>query len=127
MLDAAATVEGHHAKLDFHFWIKRGYTFFRIVNEHHCENVMKTIDLTDSETGISVLPQLDFTVALQILEEDDIEPINHKKNARRYTRDSCRPLKILMERNSSRWWSIKHHLSNAVDANEGRPFVIADS
>jgi hypothetical protein len=31
-----------------------------------------------------------------------------------------------MDKNSSRWWSIKHVMSNFADRQEGRPFVMED-
>lgn len=124
--EGPAIVEVYHAKLHFHFWIKRGYMFFEIVNESHEASGVKAMDGVDDT--VSVVHQLDFTFAVPILEEDCMEPIRqqqHQSNGT-YARDCCRPLKKLMGRNSSRWWSIKHFMSNAADAKEGRPFIMAD-
>lgn len=123
LLRAPAMVEVYHAKLEFHFWIKRGYMFFKIVSEQLVGNLVKDIDQDGSI--FSPVHHLDFTFAVPILKEDDMNHTQVDGELSR-SREPCLPLKILMERNSSRWWSIKHFMSNAADAKEGRPFVMTE-
>jgi hypothetical protein len=124
--EAPAVVEVYHAKLDFYFWIRRGYMYFKIVDEHHHGGDDLTKDTNQHETNRSALHQIDFTFAVPILEEDCMDHMEASSTGQQHTRESCRPLKILKERNSSRWWSIKHFMSNAADAKEGRSFVMTE-
>jgi hypothetical protein len=54
---------------------------------------------------------LDFAFGVPILEEDNVSD-----------QDPTSPLKVLLKKNSSRWWATKHYMSNAADVNEGVAF-----
>lgn len=53
---------------------------------------------------------LKFKFGVPILEEDLVDP----------GASQVAPLEILLAKNSSRWWAIKHYMSNAVDVEEGK-------
>ena len=53
---------------------------------------------------------LKFKFGVPILEEDQVD----------YAAPQEGPLAILLKKNSSRWWAIKHYMSTAVDVEEGR-------
>lgn len=55
---------------------------------------------------------LSFTFGVPILEEDKVDSDSKPVD----------PLKILLKKNSSRWWAIKHYMSTAADLAEGRDF-----
>ena len=54
---------------------------------------------------------LDFTFGVPILEEDHVTETHQSS-----------PLQVLLKKNSSRWWAIKHYISTAADVAEGRDF-----
>jgi hypothetical protein len=54
---------------------------------------------------------LDFAFGVPILEEDNVSG-----------QDPVSPLKVLLKKNSSRWWATKHYMSNAADIIEGVTF-----
>jgi hypothetical protein len=60
-------------------------------------------------------PSLQFSFGVPILDEDLVPP---------ETTDPTDPLQILLKKNSSRWWAIKHYMSTAADVSEGREFSL---
>jgi hypothetical protein len=66
------------------------------------------------ETGLmffQAFKSLNFTFGVPILDEDHVSE-THATN----------PLAILLKKNSSRWWAVKHYMSTAADVAEGREF-----
>jgi hypothetical protein len=55
---------------------------------------------------------LNFAFGVPILKEDHVFD----------TTEPIHPLAMLLKKNSSRWWAVKHYMSNAADAREGRDF-----
>eukprot|EP00429_Kryptoperidinium_foliaceum_P001728 CAMPEP_0176011996 /NCGR_PEP_ID=MMETSP0120_2-20121206/5566_1 /TAXON_ID=160619 /ORGANISM="Kryptoperidinium foliaceum, Strain CCMP 1326" /LENGTH=414 /DNA_ID=CAMNT_0017344865 /DNA_START=168 /DNA_END=1412 /DNA_ORIENTATION=- len=55
---------------------------------------------------------LQFKFGVPILEEDHID----------VKQGQTEPLEVLIRKNSSRWWAIKHYFSAAADAEDGRAF-----
>lgn len=58
------------------------------------------------------IASLDFKFAVPILEEDQVD----------HAAPQVEPLSILLKKNSSRWWAIKHYMSTAADVEDGRDF-----
>lgn len=54
---------------------------------------------------------LSVTFGVPILDEDYVSETH-----------STSPLSVLLQKNSSRWWAIKHYMSTAADVAEGREF-----
>lgn len=55
------------------------------------------------------LQTLSFSFGVPILEEDQVAE-----------REQISPLRVLLKKNSSRWWAVKHFMSTAADISEGR-------
>jgi hypothetical protein len=54
---------------------------------------------------------LKFSFGIPILEEDNVDSIS-----------PISPLKVLLKKNSSRWWATRHYMSTAADISCGRDF-----
>jgi hypothetical protein len=88
-----AACELFHATVHFRYWIEEGMMMFRAV-------------------------PLKFTFGVPILDEDKILDENNVEAA---ATPVC-PLLVLLKKNSSRWWAVKHYMSTAADVAEGREF-----
>lgn len=65
---------------------------------------------------VQAFDSLSFSFGVPILEEDRIDS----------TAEPFHPLEVLLNKNSSRWWAIKHYMSNAADVKEGEEFNMAN-
>lgn len=86
-----AACELFHANVQFLYWIEGGMMFFQTLEK-----------------------SLNFTFGVPILEEDHI--ITELDNMH----PIISPLKVLLKKNSSRWWAVKHFMSTVADVTEGR-------
>ena len=100
--------------------------YFEIVDNMTLEDADQS-KMNDCFVPRSSRTSCNFIFGVPILVEDSLDHTFFSTTQRNSLgRSVCFPLQALMDKNSSRWWSIKHFMSNVADTQEGRPFIMED-